>query len=291
MSTGGSGKKMSTGGSGKKRKRGDLVVMSMNVAGVDPDAFVRAFKKIKPDIVVTQEHPAANNHPLNVELRSAINTLNADKATNTEVQYAYPELTPEYWNGGLMMTDNKNRTFVCHPNKSQVKQYAFIFNRNKFRVRQTRPGGSHQGRQTQGRHAEGEGQHGGRRPGLQHEAAGLRRARADQRQQADRGVQLPHRPPQDDHKHGVAMDHFEQSDTLAMSKKSNHMTIIAGDLNDELDFHMKDFAEEVDRKFDHIIAHNADSHEDLQTEHGDVLDNLGTKIQDHYAMACEFKFK
>jgi len=282
---------MSTGGSGKKRMRGDLVVMSMNVAGVDPDEFVRAFKKIKPDIVVTQEHPASNNHALNVKLRSAITTLNADKATNTEVQYDFPELTREFWQGGLMMTDNKNKPFVCHANTSGVKQYGFIYNRQKFKLRRKTALVNHTRdakrkadmRKVKDSTAASDLGFGARPPVY----AELERTSDKKRV----GLFNYHAPPQSDLSHDVAMNHFEECDPLATSKTSNHMTIIAGDLNDVLGSHMLDFTEGVDRKFDHIISHNADSHEDLQTEHGDVLDNLGTKIEDHFAMACEFKFK
>jgi len=265
--------------------------MSMNVAGVDADEFVRAFKKIKPDIVVTQEHPASNNHALNLKLRSAITTLNADKATNTEVQYDPPVLTREFWQGGLMMTGNKNQTVVCHSNTSNVKQYALIYNRKKMTVRRKPALVDHTKnanrvadlQKVKDSTAASDLGFGARPPVY----AELERTSDKKRI----GLFNYHAPPQSDLMHGIAMDHFEQSDTLATSKKSNHMTIIAGDLNDVLGSHMLDFTEGVDRKFDHIIFHNADSHEDLQSEHGDVLDNLGTKIEDHFAMACEFNFK
>ena len=273
-----------------KRKREDLTVLSMNVAGTDPDEFGRAVKRLKPDIILTQENPGKTAR-FSTTLASTLDDISQDAAVNGEFAYDAPLLVPEFFTPGLTITTPSNKSFVCYADVSVKKHYAVCFNRRKFRLRK-KPAlvdytaDPHRQRDlaqiTRREHANEQGF--GARPPIYFELEQI----ADNKRI---GVFNWHAPPQNDLNHDVAMDMFEESEQLAASQRQNHVTLIAGDFNDRLQNRFGPFGHGVDQKFDHVRADSAASARDLRQDHGDVLNTLSTAIQDHYAQAVGFNFQ
>jgi len=270
----------------KKRKREDVVVFSANVQGMNPDDLARAIKRIKPDIIALQEAPKAN-HPLYKTLNKAIDDVNADSTTSMECQYATPQIVPEFPSGTLVLSPNLH----VYPDQTVKKNYCVIHNTRKLKQTK-RPAtinyGKDKNRQKEiqkCRDATAATDAGfGARPPVHAEFE----TTSDKKRI---GLFTWHAPTLTDPYHNSAMNFFEESEFVEHSKGSNHMTVVCGDMNDLLQNHFTDFREGTGHKFDHVIAHNAASGQDLLTDCPAELNAACTKTQDHFSMANGFNFK
>jgi endonuclease/exonuclease/phosphatase family metal-dependent hydrolase len=270
----------------KKRKREDVVVFSANVQGMDPDDLARAIKKIRPDIIALQEAPKAN-HALYKTLNKALDDVNADSMTKTECQYAKPQIVPEFPPGTLSLTP----TLQVYPDQTVKKSYCLIHNTqklNQIKAPALVNYGKDKKRQKEIRKckdatAATDAGFGARPP-----------VHAEFETTSDKkrvGFFTWHAPTEVDPYHDTAMDFFEESELVEHSKTSNHMTVVCGDMNNLLQNHFTDFHEGTGHKFDHVIAHNAASGNDLLNDYPTELNAARTKTQDHFSMANGFNFK
>ncbi|HVT95157.1 MAG TPA: endonuclease/exonuclease/phosphatase family protein [Bryobacteraceae bacterium] len=272
----------------KKRKRGDITVLSVNVQGTDPDDLSRAIKKMRPDIISLQEAPKGN-HLLYKTLQKTLTDLNNDSTSNTDFEFSMPEIVPEFPPGAFFVKP----TVGVYPDQSVKKNYAIIYNKKKLKQRK-KPKLLDYGKDKNRKKEllrvktsfDGTSLGFGARPplGMEFETT------TDQKRI---GVFTWHAPTINDPQHNRAMNFFEQSEVVETSMQSNHMTILCGDFNDQLNGHFlgsSGFSEGISHKFDHVIAHNASSSQDLLTVYPTEMGSLHTSTQDHFGMGCEFNF-
>ncbi|WP_263383387.1 endonuclease/exonuclease/phosphatase family protein [Granulicella arctica] len=249
----------------------NLTVLSLNMQGVPASQIAAAILTIKPDIVALQEVPATSS--FYAELSHGLKS-SGDYAYTGPVR-EYPNPPPIIGRQYLDAQGSMKQIFVLY--KQSVLQLSkklglvnFLNDANITAPRSVQ---------------EARGQGFAARP-----PAYCRFTMTATGESV--GLFTWHAPTRVDAAHRAALDHFDDSFVLDQAVLKNHLTILAGDFNnDNLTNYFADFQQGIQHKFDYILGDQATSCADLSNgPHKGLLDSLCTKTQDHFAMGATFTF-
>ena len=248
----------------------DITVLSLNMQGVSGSDIGNAMSTIQPDLVALQEAPKPP-HQFYVDITAVVGALKPYDMTGPIREY--PEPPPLI---GIQFLDAQGpmkRIVVLYKKAtmqltSPLTLVNFLNDRNIVRpksVGQARSRGF-----------------AARTPAYCEFTHGTNRI----------GLFVWHAPTKTDLAHDSAIENFNKCYSLQDAHTNNHLTILAGDFNDDrLSGFFSDFGHGIQHHFDYILGDRVNRHTDLSSgTHKALLDQLCTRSQDHFAMGVSLNY-
>lgn len=247
-----------------------ITVLSLNMQGVSATDIANAMTTIKPDLVALQEAPASSNQFYN-DLSTALGASKPYDMTGPIREYPSP---PPSVSGHLLDAQGTMKQVVVFYKKATMTLLSplalvdFLTDTNIVKpktVEEARNKGF-----------------AARPPAYCRFKQGTNYI----------GLFVWHAPTKTDAAHVPSLEHFNSCKKLDNACTNNHLTILAGDFNDDkLTNYFSDFQHGIQHKFDYVLGDNVNKFEDLlKGAHKGLLNGLCTTTQDHFAMGICFDY-